>query len=369
MLKSRETGTQVMFAGLAVLASLALSAVLVGAVGRNPIEVFQTVWAGAFSSASRVAGVFNFWIPLTLAGLGLVVTFRAGLWNIGVEGQVMFGAIFATWVALFVPAPAIVRVPLALVFSVMGGMLWGVLVGLLKTRLGVHEIFGGVALNAIANVITNYLVGNRWSPEGGNALDTGPFDDAARLPAFSDDFSTSIAMIVLVVVISVALVLMLRGTRWGLELKATGKNPRSALLLGVPTERVSLSAFAFCGALAGLAGAYRVLFFYGTLRPLASGGIGFLAILVVLLVGYRALWVPFITFVFGAMMFGSTRLRVTMGLDASLAQVLQGVLVLLVMLSSGLRSRLTRGQSAQASEDQTSVPSTPPVVTEVKSYE
>jgi len=278
----------------------------------------------------------------------------------------MFGAVFASGVAIFVPAPGFIRVPLAMAAAVVGGALWALVAGFLKTRLGVHEIFGGVALNAIANVIANFLVANLWSPPGGNALDTGPFDEAARIPHFSDGFATSISMIVLVLLIAAAVVAMLWGTRWGLELKATGKNPRSALLLGVATEKTSLSAFAFCGALAGLGGAYRVLFTYGTLRPLVSGGIGFLGILVVLLVGNRALWVPFVTFAFGALLFGSTRLRVTQQLDASLAQVLQGVLVLLVMLSSGLRTRLSRRESAEHAETTTS---TPPAITEAATYE
>lgn len=340
---SRAPRISVLDIALAVLpiaASLALSALLILMVGRNPLEVAETIWAGAFRDLNRVAGVFNFWIPLTLASVGMVVTFRAGLWNIGVEGQMMFGAIFASGVALFVDAPGIVRVPLALVASVVGGMFWALVVGLLKTRLGVHEIFGGVALNAIANVITNFLVGNLWSPEGGNALDTGPFDPAAKLGTFSDAFPTNMTLIIITLVVTAVIVLALSGTRWGLELKATGKNPRSALLLGVATEYTSLSAFLVCGALAGLGGAYRVLFTFGTLRPLVSGGIGFLSILVVLLVSVRALWVPLVTFGFAALLFGSTRLRVTMRLDASLAQVLQGVLVLLVMLSNGLRDRL-----------------------------
>ena len=261
MQNTRETGlgVQVLFIVLAIAVSLLLSAGLVMLIGREPLEVIEKVWEGAFSSTSRVAGVFNFWIPLTLSSIGLVVTFRTGLWNIGIEGQMMAGAVFASGVALFVPAPGVIRVPLALLASMVGGALWALLAGVLKTRLGVHEIFGGVALNAIANVFTNFLVGNLWSPSGGNALDTGPFDEAALLPSFSDDFPTSVSMIVLTLVLSAVVVFALRGTRWGLELKATGKNARSALLLGVPTERTSLSSFAVCGALAGWRGIPRAV--------------------------------------------------------------------------------------------------------------
>ena len=143
-----------------IILSLSISALLLVGIGRNPFEVVQVIWDGSFADSNRLAGVFNFWIPFTLASLGLVVTFRAGLWNIGVEGQMMFGAIFASGVVLFVDAPSIVTVPLAFLSAMLGGMVWGVAVGLLKIRLGVHEIFGGVALNALANVFTNFLVSN-----------------------------------------------------------------------------------------------------------------------------------------------------------------------------------------------------------------
>ncbi|MFZ4813904.1 MAG: ABC transporter permease [Phototrophicaceae bacterium] len=339
--------SRILWLSLALIAAAALTAGLILFTGRNPVEVFQTIWEGAFRDSTRVAGVVNFFIPLALTSLGLVVTFRAGLWNIGVEGQMMAGAVCASGVALFFDAPGFVRVPAALIAAALGGMAWAWLVGVLKIYLGVHEIFGGVALNAIINVFTNYLVGTLWSPPGGNALDTGPFDDVARLTVFESarfDFPTNLPMLGITILAAVAVTIALQGTRWGLQLKATGKNPRSALLLGVPTERVSLSAFMVCGALAGLAGAYRVLFTFGTLRPLVSSGIGFLGILVVLLVSQQAVWVILVAFAFAALLSGSTRLRVTMQLDASLAQVLQGVLVLLVLLSDGLRARLGRNR-------------------------
>ncbi len=339
MQNSRKLGLQVVFMLLAIVVSLLLSAMLTLFIGRNPLVVFQQVWEGAFSNITRVAGVFNFWIPLTLASLGLIVTFRAGLWNIGVEGQIMFGAVFASGVAIFLPVPSFIRVPIEIIAAVFGGMLWALLVGVLKTHFGVHEIFGGVALNAIANAITNYLVAYLWSSPGGNARDIGPFDQAARLQIFSNAFPTNLTMIVITLTTVAITVVILRGTRWGLELKASGKNPRSALLLSVPIKRTSLSAFAFCGALAGLVGSYRVMFTYGTLRSLASGGIGFLGILVVLLSSIQALWVPFVSFTFAAMMFGSTHLRLLMGLDTSLTKTLQGILVLLAILSRGVLAR------------------------------
>jgi general nucleoside transport system permease protein len=229
--------------------------------------------------------------------------------------------------------------------------LWALLCGVLKTRLGVHEIFGGVALNFLANVTSLFLISGPWQPpEGGSVRATPPFPENSLLPPLSESFQVNLLLLVLVIVAVIAVILALRGTRWGLQLKATGKNARSALLLGVPTGRSALSAFLVCGALAGLAGAYRVLFTYASLRPLVSGGIGFLGLLVVLLVSIRPLWVPFVTFAFAAILSGSGRLKIALQLDASLAGVLQEVLVLTVMLFNGLRTRLSRSPNIEVEE-------------------
>jgi simple sugar transport system permease protein len=325
---------------LPILASLLITALLVVAVGSDPREVFEAIWEGAFRSSNAFAGVINFWIPLTLCSMGLIITFTAGLWNIGVEGQMAMGALFASWAAQYVALPAPLLIPLEIILAVVGGMLWAALVGFLKTRLGVHEIFGGVALNSLANVAAIYLISGPWQPpEGGSAQSTAPFPSAALLPPMSTEFPVNLLALILVFVAIVFVVLALRGTRWGLQLRATGKNPRSSLLLGVPTTRSAMSALMVCGALAGIAGAYRVLFTYGSLRPFVSGGIGFLALLVVLLVAIRALWAPFVALAFAVILAGSTRLRVALQLDQSLAGVLQGILVLLVLIANGLRQR------------------------------
>lgn len=325
----------------AVAVSLLLTAFLIMLLEQDPIEVLETTWTGAFRNETRLAGVLNFFIPLTLAATGLVVTFKAGLWNIGVEGQMAMGAVFASWGAQFLDLPSAILIPVCLVLSAIGGMLWALLAGVLKTRGGVHEIFGGVALNALASNYMIYLIAGPWQPpEGGSAQSTPLFPEQAWLPVISDDFPVSLLMLVLTVAAVILVVLLLRGTRFGLELKATGQNARSALLLGVPTERVALLAFMLCGALAGLAGAHRVLHTYHSLRPLVSGGIGFLGLLVVLLISFNAILVPFVTFALAAIIAGSTRVKILMGLDQSLVGVLQGLLVLSILLFSGLRERL-----------------------------
>lgn len=324
-----------------VVFSLVLTALLIIAVGESPMEVLENAWDGAFKDTSKVAKVFNFFIPLTLASIGLVVTFTAGLWNIGVEGQMVMGAVFASWAALFVDLPQWLLIPFSVLMAGIGGALWALLAGVLKTRFGVHEIFGGVALNALANSLAIHMISGPWQPpEGGSAHSSEGFPPAAQMPTISSDFPVSAFMLVIVALSVIVVVLALRGTRWGLALKAVGKNPRSALLMGVPTERVALTAFIVCGLLAGMGGSYRVLHTYHSLRPLVTGGIGFLGLLVVLLAAFNAIIVPFITFVLAALYIGSVRVQVRLHLDPSLVGVLQGIMVLMILLFSGLRDRL-----------------------------
>ncbi len=341
--------TRLAFALLPIIASLAITALLITLVGSDPRAVFERVFEGAFRNSTAFAGVVNFWIPLVLCSMGLVVTFTAGLWNIGVEGQMMVGAIFASWGAQFLALPAPLQVGAEIALAMAGGAVWASLAGLLKVRLGVHEIFGGVALNALANVWAIYLISGPWQPpEGGSAQATRPFPPDAVLPSISNAFPVSLLGLIIAFLAVVGVALALRGTRWGLQLKATGKNPRSALLLGVPTTQSALTALIVCGVLAGAAGSYRALFTYTSLRPLLTGGIGFLGLLVVLLVGVRAIWTPLVAFAFAVVLGGSTRLRVALQLDQSLAGVLQSTVVLMVLLANGLRRRLSARRSVEA---------------------
>lgn len=358
-----------------IVLSLVLTALLIMLLGEDPVAVFETAWSGAFKDSARVASVINFWIPLTLGSMGLIVTFTAGLWNIGVEGQMVMGAIFASWGAQTISLPTAALIPVCIILAMIGGMLWGLLVGVLKTRFGVHEIFGGVGLNALANLLAIYLISGPWQPpEGGSAQSTPPFPEASWLPVISTDFPVSLLMIIITLVAAVVVIFLLRGTRWGLELKATGKNPRSALLLGVPTEHVALSAFVVCGALAGIAGSHRVLHTYHSLRPLVTGGIGFLGLLVVLLVSFKGILVPLVTFALAAIIAGSTRVKVLLQLDQSLVGVLQGLLVLLILMFNGVRERVLGGRQSTNTDSDSAAPdpdaiAETPLQVEAASYE
>jgi simple sugar transport system permease protein len=315
-----------------ILAALAFTSLLLLGFGSSPFESFQAMYEGAFGDQAKLLSVLAFWIPLMLAASGLLVTFTAGLWNIGVEGQIVMGSIAASWVALRLQAPAPVLIALEILAAMAAGGLWGALVAVLKTRGRVHEIFSGLALNNLAIIFTNYLISGPWQPpEGGTFRGTQPFQAAALLPRFADSRFSPLSLVLVVVAFGLVAV-ALRGTFWGLKLKALGKNLRSAFLLGVSSEREMILAMVFCGALAGLGGAVRVLSWFDSLRQSISGGIGYLALLVVMLAGMRVFWVPFIAFFFSAVLNGSITLQLRTQLHSSLGGILTGVMVLFVLL-------------------------------------
>ncbi|MBI3160354.1 MAG: ABC transporter permease [Chloroflexi bacterium] len=316
-----------------VLASLAFILALLLIFGADPATAFQALWQGAFGSRDRLLGTLAFWIPLALCAIGLMLTFTAGLWNIGVEGQLILGSIGASWVALNLKGqPAWVLIPLELLAAMAAGALWAALSALLKTRGKVHEIFSGLALTNLAIILTNYLISGPWQPpEGGSFRGTQPFQEAALLPRLFDSRFSPLSLVLMSIALVIVAVL-LGNTTWGLKLKALGRNSRSAFLLGVSSEREAVIAMMACGALAGLGGAVRVLSWFDSLRQSISGGIGFLALLVVMLSAYRMFWVPFVAFFFSAVLQGSITLQLRTQLHSSLGGILTGVLVLLTLL-------------------------------------
>jgi len=323
-----------------IVLALILTTLALIVVGADPAKAYATIWNGAFGSAEKLSSVVDAWVPLVLCSVGLLITFTAGLWNIGIEGQIVMGAIFATWIARTFDLPAEMLIPLIFAGGTIGGAAWALLAGAFKVYGRVHEIFGGLGLNFVAMGIALYLIIGPWKRAGiASTSGTDLFRPAAWLLNFPG-MTVGPTEIILALVSLGLVYFALRGTVWGLKLKAIGKNARSAFWLGIPTSRHLLGAFALCGVFAGLAGAEQASGVWARLIPSISGGYGYLSILVVLLSGFRAPLVPCVAFFFAAVTKGSIALPLDLQIDSALGGVLQGVVVLLFVLSQGIRSRV-----------------------------
>lgn len=336
----RHKGIDFVLALLPIGLALVFTLFILILVGASPLAAYTALVRGAFGSPETVSKVILAWVPLLFCAAGLMLTFTAGQWNIGVEGQIILGAIFATAVARAgAQGSPWVVIPLLLLAGVAGGALWGLLAGALKTYGGIHEIFAGLGLNFVATGLTLYLIFGPWKQPGIATMSgTELFHRSAWLPTLGT-LSLSPLSLALAWLSVVLVFFVLRGTLFGLKLKAMGKNMRSAFFLGIPTQQFMLITFGLCGGMAGLAGAVQVAGVWHRLIPAISSGYGYLAILVVLLSGYRTLWIAPIALFFAALSVGGTQLQLDLNLDSAMTGVIQGALVLSVLLVQGARER------------------------------
>ena len=323
-------------AGSLVISLLFIVLVIV-VVGASPVQVIGSIWSGVFGRIDRFDRAIATLAPLLLCASGLLFTFTAGLYNLGVEGQIVFGAIAAMIpIRLFqdVLPPALV-ILLALISGTLGGMLWGLLAGLLKVFSEINEIFAGVGLNFVADGLALYLVFGPWKRPGVASMSgTEQLQESLWLPTFGNTETSPVSLILALIALAITLVVM-RGTLFGLQLRAVGQNLRASYIVGIPSVHRLLNAFMICGAFAGLAGSLQVLAVFHRLIPSISSNLGFLALLVALLAGSNSwLLLPF-AFLFSALNIGSLQLPLSLNLESSLAGVIQGTLVLFTLLGRG----------------------------------
>jgi len=326
-----------------IISILALGAVsiLLVFLGISPITIGITLAKGSIFSWLKFNHVLSVWIPLLLCSCGLLFTFRAGLWNIGVEGQVVCGAIGTTLILRLdsFGVPPGILIFTALLCGFLAGGCWGALAGILKNRGGVNEIFGGLGLNFVAQGAILWLILGPWKRAGMASMsgtDLFPRELWMYIPS-----GWRIAPAALILAISVFLFtsLILGATRLGLKIKATGINPRAARLFGIQPDHTTLIAMIIGGGLAGLAGGVQVSCVYHRLIPAISSGYGYLALLVVMLANYKVIPVPTICLLFACLAAGSIQLPIVLQLDSSLSGVIQGALVLSGLLVYGLRQK------------------------------
>lgn len=329
---------------LGCLLVLGFTAMVLFVAGAPVFAAFQHIWLGAFASSTKFSQVLSVWVPLTLCSCGLLFTFRANLWNIGIEGQITMGAIAAMALLRIqnFGNPTLI-ICLAFGASMLGGAAWGLLTGLLKTRGGVHEIFGGLGLNFVAQGFILWLIFGPWKRPGIASM------SGTELLGYDLWLSTppgwrvaSLGLITAVITVILSW-LILEKSRLGLTLKAIGQNPRAALLYDISPESHYLRAILLAGACAGLAGFLQVTAVYHRLIPSISSGYGYLALLLVMLSGYRISLIPILALFFAALNVGAIQLPIVLQLDSALSGVIQGCSVLSTLLVLGLRQK--RNQS------------------------
>ncbi len=303
---------------------------LVWITGSPPIAAYRHIIKGAFGSWTRLGYVIAVWIPLTLCAIGLLYTFRITLWNIGIEGQVIMGAIFTAGVLRAECAAAYPHFFLMLAFAagVMGGALWAAGVGFLKTKCNVNEIFSGLGFNFVSQGMILYLIFGPWKRPGTASMsgtEIFPVDLWLSTTHFLRISPVGLGLTLCGLLLTAAL---FRYTRLGLGLKAIGNNPDASILYGLSPGWYMVFALALAGGFAGLCGSIQVTGVYHRLIPAISSNYGYLGLLVVMLARYRIWPTPFIAFFFACLNVGSIQLPLQLRIDSSLGGVIQGAIVL-----------------------------------------
>lgn len=317
---------------LSLLLALVVGGVVLLLAGENPVTVYGAMFSGAFGDVNGLAETLVKTTPLLLAGLGVAVAFRMQLWNIGAEGQLYWGAIFATGTGLFLlpTAPGWILVPAMAVAGLLGGGLWGLIPGALRGWFGASEIITSLMLNYVAILFSDYLVHGPWrDPRAFGFPGTPSLPAAGWLP----NYGTTRVHLGLLFGLLAALILwiMLRRTRWGYEIGVMGESPRAALYAGMPTKRAILLVMALSGALAGLAGMSEVAGIGHQLQRNLSPGYGYAAIIVAWLARLHPFGAVLVAFLLAGLTVGGDQIQMSLGLPAAIAPMLQGTMLFFLL--------------------------------------
>ncbi len=321
--------------GFSLIAALLVALVLLS-IGASPLQTYKTILTGPLSDLFGVTEVLVRAVPLLLVGLGIAISFRSGIINIGAEGQIQMGVIASTAVALALPGlPRIYLLPLVLMAGALAGALWGGIAGWLRARLQVNEILSTVMLNYIAAQIYTYLLrGPMLDP---NELEMGSgTPQSMRLPdAVILDYLVPGTRLhtglILALVAAVLVWILLWKTTLGYRMRAAGAGAKAARYAGIPVEKYLVVAMLFAGGFAGLAGAVEVTGVHHRAIEGISSGYGFAGIVVAL---FGALHpggiIPSAAF-FGVLLIGADMTQRTARVPANMVLVLQGVIILAIV--------------------------------------
>ncbi len=308
--------------------ALIVGAFLVLAIGENPIDTGLKLGRGAFGSWHALARTFQNAAPLAFTGLAVALAFRAGLLNIGVEGQMVLGALAAGWVGASGSGGLLLAIGAAMVVA----SAWAAVAGLLRAAFGVHEVLATIMLNFIGLLLAEWIVGLSSVGEPGPIPQTPVVVDAARFPT---PFGTFGFGMILALLLALGVYLLFSRTRVGFDIRAVGASPRAAHAGGIGVGSTIIIAMVLSGALAGLAGAQQVLDVHGRYVEGFSPGWGFLGIAVAFLGRHNPIGVIAAALLFGALKSGALAMDALTDVPREVIAMLQVLVLILVATESG----------------------------------
>jgi simple sugar transport system permease protein len=345
---------------VAVLAAFAVGSVFVLAIGGNPIETYGLLVGSALWWPDGIGYTLFLATPLIFTGLAVAVAFRAGLLNIGAEGQLYVAAFATAWTGIVAGnLPAIALVPLCMTAAVLAGGVWGAIPGILKARFGSHEVINTIMMNFIAVALVSYLTQYHYRVPGDPILQSAPISPNGHIPRLGELIPGLPARIPLNISFFLALaacafvyVLMWR-TTWGYEIRATGSNPSAAEYGGISVGRQIVVAMAISGGLAGMVGINEVLGYRHRYYDGFSDNYGFTGIAVALLGRNHPAGVLAAALLFAVLTRGGIPVDAfTEHVTKDIVQILQATIILFVAAEAMFREPLLRLRVPPAAKPQ-----------------
>lgn len=325
----RNAGATLLFPVIAILLSFAIGAVIIVLTGNNPVTAFAALLRGAFGSPTAIGRTLLNATPLIFTGLAVAVAFRAGLFNIGGEGQLYIGAITAAGLGVALGSLGFLAIPIVLAACVVTGFLWGAIPGFLKARFGAHEVITTIMLNYIAINLATYLALKPLRTEG-LVPGTDLIDTTARIPAIGLGLGRANFGLFIALLAALVAYLLLWRTRRGFEIRAVGLSPGAAGYAGMSIGLNTVLALAIGGAFAALGGGVEVMGVYGKMTIPFVTNLGFNGIGVALLGRNHPAGVVLGALLFGGLASGAQEMQFATDVPLQLANVLLAVILLLV---------------------------------------
>ncbi len=346
----------------AALAALAVGAVMLLLLRVDPLEAYRAMLEGAFGSTNAFAETLVKATPLLLVGLGICIAFRGDVINIGGEGQMIVGAILATWIGLtFTDWPGWLVISLSMLAGFIGGAIWGGIPGYLKAYLNVNEILSTVMMNAIAVQLMNFLLrGPMIDPSQAELASkipqTARLLELFRLPRLVPTRLHLGALIA--VVLAILVYFLLWRTIWGYRIRAVGQNPHASRYAGIKVQHYVVLALLLSGAFSGLAGAVQV--FGVNYRMITdgsasgfTGSAGFNGIVAALFGQLHPIWSIPASILFGALLVGANSMQRAVQVPSALITALNGLVVVFVVSSEIWRRKRQRHRLASTAAEMT----------------
>ncbi len=323
------TREKVFYRVTAVFLALLTSAIFIAIIGHNPFAVYKSMIEGSLGNGYRASETLIRTIPLVITSLGIALSFKMKFWNIGAEGQIMIGAMCATFFAIRFPATnQVILLTVMAVAAMAGAGLWSLVPAYFKVKHGVNETVFTLMMNYVAIGFVTYLQYGPWKDKKAFGFPKIPnYGENAILPTLMGIHIGWVVAVILVVLVYI----VLKYTKFGYELSVIGESPNTARYAGIHVVGVTLITLFLSGAIAGLAGMIQASAVSKTLTSGLSGGVGFTAIITTWLSGLNPFMIAVVSFLFAAMVEGGSFIQTVYQIPQSAADILQAMILFFVL--------------------------------------